>query len=51
MPTPLQTLSDTILAPGGLALDDLHGLVSELSVGEVDFADLFFERAEAVVLT
>lgn len=47
MSTPLQTISDTLLAPGGLALDDLGTLVGELAVGEVDFADLFFERAEA----
>ena len=47
MPTLLQTVSESILGPGGLILDDLEPLVSELSVGEVDFADLFFERAEA----
>ena len=47
MPTLLQTVSESILGPGGLILDDLEPLVSELSVGEVDFADLFFEKAEA----
>jgi len=47
MPTLLQQVSESILAPGGLALDDLEPLVGELSVGDVDFADLFFERAEA----
>ena len=47
MPILLQTVSESILGPGGLILDDLEPLVSELSVGEVDFADLFFERAEA----
>ena len=47
MPTLLQTVSESILAPGGLSIDDLEPLVGELSVGDVDFADLFFERAEA----
>ena len=47
MPTILQTVSDSILSPGGLVLDDLEPLVNELVVGDVDFADLFFERAEA----
>ena len=47
MPALLQTVSESILGPRGLILDDLELLVSELSVGEVDFADLFFERAEA----
>ena len=47
MPTLLQTVSESILGPGGLVLDDLEPLVSELSVGDIDFADLFFERAEA----
>ena len=47
MPTLLQTVSESILGSGGLILDDLEPLVSELSVGEVDFADLFFEKAEA----
>ncbi len=47
MPTLLQQVSESILAPGGLVLDDLESLVGELSVGDVDFADLFFERAEA----
>ena len=47
MTTLLQTVSESILGPGGLVLDDLEPLVSELSVGDVDFADLFFERAEA----
>lgn len=47
MPTLPQIVSKSILGPGGLVLDDLEPLVSELSVGEVDFADLFFERAEA----
>ncbi len=47
MSTPLQTASEHLLAPGGLSLDDLAPLVSELSVGDVDFADLFFECAEA----
>ena len=47
MPALLQTVSESILGPRGLILDDLEPLVSELFVGEVDFADLFFERAEA----
>jgi hypothetical protein len=41
MPTLLQTVSESILAPGGLSIDDLEPLVGELSVGDVDFADLF----------
>ena len=44
MPTLLQTVSESILEMSGLILDDLEPLVSELSVGEVDFADLFFEE-------
>ena len=47
----LQTVSESILEPGGLSLDDLEPLVGELIVGEVDFADLFFERAEAESFT
>ena len=44
MPILLQTVSESILGPGGLILDDLEPLVSELSVGEVDFADLFLKE-------
>ena len=44
MATPLQQISESMLTPNNLALDDLPSLVSELSVGRVDFADLFFER-------
>ena len=47
MSTLLKTVGESILAPGGLSIDDLEPLVGELSVGDVDFADLFFERAEA----
>ena len=47
MPKLLQTVSDSILGPGDLAIGDLDSLVGELSVGDIDFADLFFERAEA----
>ncbi len=46
MATPLQQISESMLTPNNLALDDLPSLVSELSVGRVDFADLFFERSE-----
>ena len=42
MPTLLQTVSESILGPGGLILDDLEPLISELSEGKVNFADLFF---------
>ncbi|MDB4020859.1 metalloprotease TldD [Litorivicinus sp.] len=47
MQTPLQIINDTLLGPGDLALEQLESLVSEIMVGEIDFADLFFERAEA----
>ena len=47
MSTLLKIVGESILAPGGLSIDDLEPLVGELSVGDVDFADLFFERAEA----
>ena len=51
MPTPIQTVSESLLAPGGLTLDDLPPLVHELAMGDVDFADLFFERAEGESFT
>ena len=41
MSTLLKTVGESILAPGGLSIDDLEPLVGELSVGDVDFADLF----------
>ena len=47
MSTLLQTVGESILAQGGLTVDDLEPLVGELSVGDVDFGDLFFERTEA----
>ena len=47
----LQTVNESILGPNGLSLDDLEPLVGELAVGDVDFADLFFERAEAESFT
>ena len=47
MPTLLETVGESILAPGGLTVDDLVPLIGELAVGDIDFADLFFERAEA----
>lgn len=47
----LQTVNESILSPNGLSLDDLEPLVGELAVGDVDFADLFFERAEAESFT
>ena len=47
MPKLLQTVSESILGLGDLAIGDLDSLVDELSVGDIDFADLFFERAEA----
>ena len=47
----LQTVNESILDPNGLSLDDLEPLVGELAVGDVDFADLFFERAEAESFT
>ena len=47
MPKLLQTVSESILGLGDLAIGDLDSLVGELSVGDIDFADLFFERAEA----
>ena len=47
MPKLLQTVGESILAPGGLTVDDLVPLIGELAVGDIDFADLFFERAEA----
>ena len=47
----LQTVSESILGPSGLSLDDLEPLVGELAIGDVDFADLFFERAEAESFT
>jgi TldD protein len=51
MPTPIQTVSESLLAPGGLTVDDLPSLVHELAMGDVDFADLFFERAEGESFT
>ena len=47
MPKLLQTVSESILGLGDLTIGDLDSLVGELSVGDIDFADLFFERAEA----
>ena len=47
MLTLLKTVSESILAQGGLTVDDLEPLVGDLAVGDIDFADLFFERAEA----
>ena len=47
MPKLLQTVSESILGLGDVAIGDLDSLVDELSVGDIDFADLFFERAEA----
>ena len=47
----LQTINESILGPNSLSLDDLEPLVGELAVGDVDFADLFFERAEAESFT
>jgi TldD protein len=47
MHSPIATLNESVLAPGGLDLDRLQGLVGRLSVGSVDYGDLFFERAEA----
>ncbi len=47
MSTLLKTVGESILTQGGLTVDDLEPLVGELSVGDVDFGDLFFERTEA----
>ena len=47
MSTLLQTVGESILTQGGLTIDDLEPLVGKLSVGDVDFGDLFFERTEA----
>jgi len=47
MPKLLQTVSESILGLGDVAIGDLDSLVDQLSVGDIDFADLFFERAEA----
>ncbi|NBS11682.1 MAG: metalloprotease TldD [Gammaproteobacteria bacterium] len=47
MLSPIATLNASILTPGGLDLDRLQGLVGRLSIGSVDYGDLFFERSEA----
>lgn len=47
MRTPLQTIHESLLRPQGLDLEMIPSLLETLAVGEVDFADLFFERAEA----
>ena len=47
MRSPIATLNESLLAPSGLDLDRLQGLVGQLAVGSVDYGDLFFERAEA----
>ena len=46
MSTSIQTVSESLLAPGGLCLEDLNTLVHDLAVGDIDFADLYFERSE-----